>query len=107
MNDPILMSAGAGAGIVTYLTGSQRAIDGGYPQSSLATGKRRITWKSTWAAGVATSADIEEAVITNQATLADNTSLAAVVISRAILATVNKGANDTLELTWHHDLLGA
>lgn len=97
---------GAGAALVSYLTGSHRAIDGGFPTSALSSGKRRIAWKSTWAPGVATSTDIEEAVIVID-TLADATSTAANTICRAILATVNKGANDTLELTWNHDLLGA
>ena len=106
----VVSKTGAGAGIVTYLSGSQRTMDGGVPTSANNSGSRRIQWKSTWAAGVATNSAINEAVITNQTALADNTSLEAVVKSRAAavaLGTINKGANDTLEITWSHDLLGS
>ena len=40
--------------------------------------------------------------------LADATSATADTISRALFpANVDKGANDTLEMTWNHALLGA
>lgn len=69
--------------------------------------RRQIQWKAIWAAGVATSAVIREMVIVNDA-LADATSAAADTISRALFsANVDKGANDTLEVTWNHALLGA
>lgn len=99
---------GAGAAIVTYVTGSNVAIDGTYPQSSLSSGARRITWRSTWAAGVATASGIAEVVITNETPLTNVAGSAANTIARALLSpTVNKGALDSLEITWHHDLLGA
>lgn len=98
---------GAGAALVTYLTNSHQAIDGGFPTSTLATG-RVITWKATWAAGKATTASpITEVVIVNDA-LADATSAAAATISRAILAGIgSKGASDVLAVTWTHTHLGA
>ena len=37
----------AGAAVVSYLTGSHRALDDGFPTSALSSGKRRIAWKST------------------------------------------------------------
>lgn len=96
---------GAGAALVTYLTDSHQAIDGGFPTSSLATGKRRITWQSTWAAGKATSAaPITEVVIVNEA-LANSTSAAAATIARALVTGVpTKEAGDSLTITWTHDL---
>lgn len=99
-------TTGAGAAIVTYVTGSQAAISATYPQSSNpASATRRITWKSSWAAGVATNAALAEAVITNEATLTDVAGTAANTISRVLLSpTINKGASDTLDLTWQHDL---
>lgn len=99
-------TTGAGAAIVTYVTGSQAAISATYPQSSNPSGAtRRITWKSSWAAGVATNAALAEAVITNEATLTDVAGTAANTISRVLLSpTINKGASDTLDLTWQHDL---
>jgi hypothetical protein len=96
---------GAGAAIVTHITGSNVAIDGTYPQSSLSSNLRRITWKSTWAAGTATNSAIAEAVITNLNPIGTGAGSAADTISRVVLSpVVNKGASDTLELTWHHDL---
>lgn len=96
---------GAGAALVTYLTDSHQAIDGTYPQSSLVSGKRRITWRCTWAAGKATSASpITEAVLVID-TLADATSSAANTISRILITDVPlKTATDSLVYTWTHDL---
>ncbi len=96
---------GAGAALVTYLSNSHQAIDGSYPQSSLSSGKRRITWQATWAAGKATTASaITEVVIVNE-TLADSTSAAAATIARALVTGVpSKEAGDSLTVTWTHDL---
>jgi hypothetical protein len=45
---------------------------------------------------------VNENVLTNATTAAANT------ISRALLSpVVNKGASDTLTITWQHDALGA
>ena len=99
---------GAGAAIVTYVTGSSVAIDGGFPTSALSGGSRRIQWKTTWGAGVATASAISEVVITNEASLTNVAGTAANTISRALISpTVNKAAGDTLAVTWNHDLLGA
>lgn len=98
-------TTGAGAAIVTYTSGSQAAIAGSFPTGGAGGGtSRRITWKSSWAAGVAT-ATLNEAVITNEATLTDVAGTAANTISRVVLSpAVAKGASDTLDLTWQHDL---
>lgn len=96
---------GAGAALVTYLPDSHQAIEAGYPQSSLAGSTRRISWRAIWGPGKADSVNpITEVVIVNDA-LADATSPAANTISRALLADIAaKGAEDTLTVTWHHDL---
>jgi len=99
---------GAGAAIVTYVTGSSIAIDGSFPTSALSGSSRRIQWETTWAAGVATANDISEVVITNEDPLSNVAGAAANTISRALLSpVVNKGADDTLVVTWNHDILGA
>jgi hypothetical protein len=99
---------GAGAAIVAYVTGSDIAIDSGFPTSALSGSSRRIQWKTTWAAGVATANGIVECVITNETPLTNVAGTAANTISRALLSpSVNKGASDTLAVTWNHDLLGA
>lgn len=96
---------GAGAALVTYLSDSHQAIDGGFPTSALSSGKRRITWRATWAAGKATSASpITEAVLVID-TLADATSNATNTIARILVADVPlKTATDSLVFTWTHDL---
>ncbi len=95
---------GAGAALVTYTTNSHQAIDGSFPTSSIPGTVRRIQWKTTWAAGKATATGLAEVVIVIDA-LADATSTAANTVSRALLSpTVNKGASDSLAVTWSHDL---
>lgn len=96
---------GAGAAIVTYVSGSNQAIDAGFPTHD---GTGLVTWQSTWAAGDATANGIDEVVITNEVGLTDVAGTAANTISRAVLSpVVNKGASDTLEVTWTHTLTGA
>lgn len=99
-------TSGAGAAIVTHVTGSNVAISATYPQSSIPSGTiRRIIWASSWAAGVATNAALAEAVITNLNPIGTGAGAAADTISRVLLSpTINKGASDTLDLTWNHDL---
>lgn len=99
---------GAGAAIVTYTTGSSIAISGGFPTSSIPASSRRIQWQTLWAAGIATVSGLNEVVITNETPLTNVAGSAANTISRALLSPViNKGASDTLTITWNHDLLGA
>lgn len=100
---------GAGAAVVTYLSGSNKAFDATYPQSSLNGSSRRITYKRTYAAGEATTASaITEAVIVNDTISTDSGSTAANTISRILVTGISaKGASDTLTATWNHDLLGA
>jgi len=98
---------GAGAAIVTYVSGSSLAMDAGFPASALSGSSRRIQWKRTWAAGVATANAISEVVITNETALTDVAGTAANTISRGLLSpTINKTAGDSLAITWNHDLLG-
>lgn len=99
---------GAGAAIVTYTTASQVAISGGFPTSSIPGTARRIQWQALWGAGVATASGLNEVVITNETPITNVAGTAANTISRALLSpVVNKGASDTLTITWNHDLLGA
>lgn len=99
---------GAGSALVTYLADSHQAFAATYPQSSLVTGKRRIVYQATWAAGKATTASpITEVVLVNE-TLTDATSLAAATIARAVVVGIGyKGAGQGLTIAWSHDLAGA
>jgi hypothetical protein len=98
---------GAGAAIVTYISGSNQAIDGSFPTSALSGSSRRITWEAAWIAGDSTNSAITEAVITNESPLTDVTGTAANTIARVTFSAVNKAVGDTLTITWAHDLLGA
>jgi hypothetical protein len=98
---------GAGAAIVTYLTGSNKANDGSFPTAVAGV----VTWKRTYAAGEATTASPITEVVLNTDTIANDnatTATAANTISRALLAGIgSKAAGDTLTVTWTHSVLGA
>ena len=99
---------GAGAAMVTGISGSAAAL-GGTPASALSGGgsnPRRITYSQTWAAGVATATGISEVVLQNgTATTVPANGTATNVVARALLSpVVNKGAGDSLTITWTHDI---
>jgi hypothetical protein len=97
-----------GSLLVAYLTASNIAFDSTYPSSAAVGGDAgwNATYKTTWAPGVATSTTINEVVIVNDQA-SNATSTAANTYSRAVVSTVNKGASDTLAITWVHKFLGA
>ncbi len=99
-------ATGAGAVLATYLTDSHQAL-AGTPTASTVSGKRRITYVATWPAGKATTAsEIREAVMVNDA-LANSTSPEANTLARVVFTAgtiPQKGALDTLQLTWAHDI---
>lgn len=100
---------GAGAALVTYLTGSNVAFDATYPQTAnLGAGLGvNAVYRCTWGAGVATNGAISEVVIVNDSGT-NATSTGANTISRALFGTaINKTAGDTLVVTWNHKALGA
>ena len=99
---------GAGADLVTYISGSQEALDAVASDATKGAGAGwRTTYVCTWVAGDVTNAAIAEVVLTNQTALADNagngTNLARYVFGAAI----DKQAGDSLEVTWQIDILGA
>jgi len=96
---------GAGASIVTYKTGSAQAFDASYPQTNnLGAGLGvQAVYKVTWAAGTATDTALTEAVISTGT--ADSN--AGTHIARVVFTAINKGAADTLAITWSHKFLGA
>lgn len=98
---------GAGAAIVTLVAASLVAFTGN-PASSLNGSSRRIQYATLWGAGVATATSIAEVALVNQSTGTQTVAPAANTIARALLSpVVNKGASDTLTVTWNHDILGA
>lgn len=100
---------GAGAALVTYLSGSNNAFDATYPKTNnLGAGNGvQAQYVTTWGAGDATNSAITEIVIVNEAISSDTTSIASETISRAVFAAINKTASDTLVATWNHLFKGA
>lgn len=100
---------GAGAALVTYLTGSNLAFDATYPQTAnLGAGLGvNAVYRTTWAAGVATNAALTEVVLVNDSGT-NATSVAANTYHRALFASsINKTATDSLIVTWNAKFLGA
>lgn len=100
---------GAGAGMVTYISGSQEALDAAATDATKGAGAGwRTTYVCTWIAGDVTNAAIAEVCLTDQTALADNTSAVADTWARYVFgATIDKQAGDSLEVTWQIDILGA
>ena len=100
---------GAGAGMVTYITGSEEALDGVATDATKGAGAGwRTTYVCTWVAGDVTNAAIAEVCLTDQTALADNTSAIADTWARFVFgATIDKQAGDSLEVTWQIDILGS
>ena len=93
---------GAGAAIVTKVTGGNVALDSGFLTASGGV----ATYKSTLAAGVGTTASpITEVVLVNDTIATDTATAAANTLSRVLLTGIPaKGASDTLAITWTHTL---
>jgi hypothetical protein len=99
--------AGAGAALVTYITGSNNPFDASFPAiQNLGAGLGvNGQYKTTWASGDVTNAAITEAVIVNDAAT-DATSTAANTSHRIIFTAINKTASDSLVITWNAKFLG-
>lgn len=100
--------SGAGGALVTYETGSNNPFDAAFPTASAVGGDTgwNANYKTTWAAGDVTETALTEAVIVNDAGT-DATSTAANTYSRIVFGAKNKGADDSLIITWSHKFLGA
>lgn len=96
---------GAGAALVAYLAGSNKAFDATFPSEAGGV----VTYKRTYAAGEGTTAsNITEVVIVTDPIATDASSTAANTAARVLLASpAPKAASDSLVTTWTHTLLGA
>lgn len=96
---------GAGGSIVTYKTGSAQAFDATFPSTNnLGAGLGvQARFKVTWAAGVATDTALTECVISTGTV----DSSAGTHYSRVVFTAINKGAADTLAITWNWKMLGS
>ncbi len=101
--------AGAGGAIVAYISGSQEALDAAATFSDKGAGLgHRTTHICTWIAGDVTNATINETVLTDETPITDVAGALANTVARFIFSsTIDKQAGDSLEVTWHLDVLGA
>jgi hypothetical protein len=99
--------AGAGAALVTYISGSNNPFDATWPVTQNLGAGLGVNgqYKTTWAAGDVTNAAIAEAVIVNDAGT-DATTTAANTAHRIIFTAINKTASDSLVITWNAKFLG-
>lgn len=97
---------GAGAAIVSYITGSAIALDGGFPSSALDGAARVISYETTWAPGIATNGAITEAALINQSVATDSGAPSSNTISRVGFGPINKNILQALTVSWDHFLQG-
>lgn len=99
---------GAGAALVTYLSGSNVAFDATFAKTvNLGAGLGvEAQYQTTWGAGTATNSAITEAVIVNDSGT-NATSTAANTISRITFTAIDKQSADILIILWKHKFLGA
>jgi hypothetical protein len=99
--------AGAGAALVTYITGSNNPFDASFPATQNLGAGLGVNgqYKTSWLAGDVTNSAITEAVIVNDAAT-DATSTAANTAHRIVFTAINKLSTDTLVITWNAKFLG-
>ena len=101
--------SGAGANIVTYISGSNNPFDASFPATQNLGAGLGVNgqYKTTWAAGDVTNSAITEAVICNDAGTDAVPPAATNVAHRVVFTAINKTASDTLVITWNAKFLGA
>jgi hypothetical protein len=99
--------SGAGAALVTYISGSNNPFDASFPATQNLGAGLGVNgqYKTTWAAADVTNSAITEAVIVNDAAT-DATSTAANTTHRVVFTAINKTASDSLVITWNAKMLG-
>ena len=70
----------------------RNALTAGYPEQQPGAADNDVVYKASWAAGDATGALTEAGIF--------NSSLAGIMLAASTFAVINKGASDTLTVTW-------
>ena len=89
-----------GTGSTAFAVGSttlnseldRNALAASYPEQGAAANDNVVTYKATWAAGDATGAIVEAGIF--------NSSSAGSMLAASTFSVINKGASDTLTITW-------
>lgn len=97
----------SGSALTTYVSTSNNLFDSSYPQTEDLTGDTgwNVVYQVTWAAGDVTATVSEAVIVTDAATNA--TTAEANTHARVTFTAVDKGADDSLIITWKHKFLGA
>jgi hypothetical protein len=89
-----------GTGSTAFTTGSttlnseldRNALDAGYPEQGAGANDNDVIYKASWAAGDGTGAITEAGIF--------NSSGAGTMLAASTFSVINKGASDTLTITW-------
>ncbi|HRS13337.1 MAG TPA: hypothetical protein P5242_19880 [Sedimentisphaerales bacterium] len=99
--------SGAGSYIATadYVSGSAKALDDGTPKAGAT--NDIVQFRRLWAAGEGTSSNINRVAITDNTTDAGEADETHTFAISVFSSAINKGASDTLAVTWNVTFLGA
>lgn len=99
--------SGAGSYIATgdYISGSAQALDDSTPKEGASA--NICQFRNQWAAGEATSATINRVAIVDNTSDAGEADAAHTFAIAVFSATIDKGADDTLTVTWNVTFTGA
>ncbi len=99
--------SGAGSYIATadYVSGSAKALDDGTPKAGAT--NDIVQFRRLWAAGEGTNSNINRVAITDNTTDAGEADATHTFAISVFSSAINKGADDTLTVTWNVTFLGA
>lgn len=99
--------SGAGSYIAAgdYVSGSAKALDDGTPKQGASA--NIVQFRRLWAAGEGTNADINRVAIVDNTTDAGEADATHTFAISVFDGAINKGASDTLAVTWNVTFLGA
>jgi len=103
----VASKSGAGSFIASgdYVSGSAKALDNSTPKAGAT--NDIVQFHRTWAAGEGTNAAINRVAIVDNTTNAGEADATHTFATGVFDGAINKGANDTLAVTWDITLLGA
>jgi hypothetical protein len=99
--------SGAGSFVAAgdYISGSAQALDDSTPKEGASA--NICQFRNQWAAGEATNANINRVGITDNTTDAGEADATGTFSMAVFASTIDKGASDTLTVTWNVTYLGA
>lgn len=97
--------AGSYVAVADYVSGSAQALDDSTPKQGAAA--NIVQFRNQWAAGEATNSNINRVSITENTTDAGEADATGTYSTAVFSGAINKGASDTLTVTWNVTYLGA